>query len=107
MPDLQIRFGKETLVLDTWQRRKQYDALCAILGPGLNLHLAENELLRDIFHLGPRTIVTNVTIKHTKLERVSSNERWLASALLYFLFSAFAKRGRLQGPDAVPKQKQG
>ncbi|KAJ8965275.1 hypothetical protein NQ314_004238 [Rhamnusium bicolor] len=49
--DVQIKFGKEVLLLDTWTRRKQYDTLCNILGPSINIHLTENELLRDIFEI--------------------------------------------------------
>lgn len=68
--DENIRFGKEVLTLSSWAKRKQYDALCTVLGPGINIHLAENELLRDIFELGDR-IYTNevVQIKQTKMER--------------------------------------
>ncbi|XP_018321148.1 interferon-related developmental regulator 1 [Agrilus planipennis] len=68
--DVQVKFGTEVLVLDTWTRRKQYDALCYVLGPGLNIHLAENELLREIFELGDRIIVGEVPLKKSnKLER--------------------------------------
>lgn len=60
-------------MLDSWLRRKQYYALCHILGPGLNTHLAENELLRDIFELGARLVINELpTTKQTKLERVSN-----------------------------------
>lgn len=51
VPELQVKFGKEVLVLDTWARRIQYESLCNILGPSINAHLTENELLRDIFEL--------------------------------------------------------
>ncbi|KAL1495095.1 hypothetical protein ABEB36_010566 [Hypothenemus hampei] len=52
--DIQVKFGtkfKEALVLDTFVKRKQYDSLCNILGPNINSHLLENELLRDIFQI--------------------------------------------------------
>lgn len=43
-----------------------------VLGPGLNLHLAENDLLRDVFELGERPSLLNGAMqKTTKLERVS------------------------------------
>lgn len=73
MEPLQVKFGSEVLVLDSWLRRKQYDALCHILGPGINIHLAENELLRDVFELGARIMINEMppTTKQTKLERVS------------------------------------
>lgn len=51
MPDVQVKFGREVLVLDTWARRKQYEAFCILLGPGINAHLAENDFLRDIFEI--------------------------------------------------------
>lgn len=51
VPELQIKFGKEVLLLDTWVKRKQYDALCNILGPSINNHLVENDLIKDIFQI--------------------------------------------------------
>ncbi|KAK4875162.1 hypothetical protein RN001_011584 [Aquatica leii] len=70
LPDLQIRFGQEVLILDSWTRRKQYYAICHTLGSGLNMNLAENELLRDIFQLGSKLLMNeSPVIKQTKLER--------------------------------------
>jgi hypothetical protein len=51
VPEIQVKFGREILILDTWAKRKQYEALCNVLGPGINLHLGENDLLRDIFEI--------------------------------------------------------
>ncbi|XP_050314662.1 interferon-related developmental regulator 1 [Anthonomus grandis grandis] len=51
VPELRIKFNKESLVLDTWVKRKQYDALCNILGPSINNHLVENDLIKDIFQI--------------------------------------------------------
>ena len=68
-PSLTIKFNKERLHIETWCRKRQYDALCHILGSGMNLHLTENELVRDVFELGPP--VTEVGAKATKFERVS------------------------------------
>lgn len=48
--------------------------MCQTLGSGLNLHLAENELLREVFQLGPKLILgDNQMLKQSKLERVSSD----------------------------------
>ncbi|XP_022918584.1 interferon-related developmental regulator 2 [Onthophagus taurus] len=70
VPDVQIKFGQECLVLDTWARRKHYDALCNVLGSGFNLHLAKNELLRDIFQLGQKILISDISInRQSKLER--------------------------------------
>lgn len=51
-PNLIIKFGRERLTLESWSRRRQYDAFCELFGAGINHHLAENEVLRDIFGLG-------------------------------------------------------
>lgn len=51
-PNSTIKFGRERLILESWSRRRQHDAFCELFGSGLNHHLAENELLRDIFGLG-------------------------------------------------------
>lgn len=80
--DVQIKFGQEALILDSWTRRKQYDSLCHILGPGINIHLSENELLRDIFTLGGRLLIGDtLALKQTKQERVSTS--WLL--FIYYL----------------------
>lgn len=69
-PDIQVRFGQEMLALDSWCRKKQYDAFCQVLGSGMNLHLTENDLMREIFNLGERMSPFNSSAqKQTKLER--------------------------------------
>ncbi|XP_059474694.1 interferon-related developmental regulator 2 isoform X2 [Neocloeon triangulifer] len=68
-PELKIRFGTEALELDTWASRKHYEAFCQVLGSGLNLHLAQNELLRQVFALGAPLTAADPTQKATKLER--------------------------------------
>lgn len=73
-PDMRIKFGREILNINTWCRKRQYDSLCQILGSGMNLHLTENELLRDIFELGtPMATHTLLTTKTNKLERHIAN----------------------------------
>lgn len=68
---MQVRFGQEMLLLDSWCRKKQYDAFCQVLGSGMNLHLTENELLRDVFELGEKlSPLTYASNKQTKQERV-------------------------------------
>lgn len=52
VPEFSIKFGSEHLYIDSWVQKRQYDALCMALGPGMNTHLQENELVRDIFSLG-------------------------------------------------------
>lgn len=52
-PSLVIKFHSERLVLSSWARRRQYDAFCELFGTGFNQQLAENEIIRDLFDLGP------------------------------------------------------
>lgn len=68
---MNIRFGEETLTLNSWSKQIQYEKLCEIIGPGITTHLSDNEFIRDIFQLGPRVIlVSNVSSnKQSKLER--------------------------------------
>lgn len=69
-PDITVKFGREVLELDTWCRKLQYDSFCQVIGSGMNLHLAVNELLRDIFELGPPLTQEDAIIsKVTKFER--------------------------------------
>lgn len=40
------------------------------MGPGMTIHLSENDFLRDVLQLGARIVEPNgVSIKQTKLER--------------------------------------
>lgn len=68
---MNIKFGKETLCLEGWCARTQYNACCRLLGPGINVHLAENELLREVFNLGQKVVPLLPLQKTSKLERVS------------------------------------
>ncbi|KAJ6627060.1 Interferon-related developmental regulator 1 [Pseudolycoriella hygida] len=70
-PEITIRFGSESLELDTWAIHHQYTALCAIMGPGMTSHLRENDFLRDVLQLGSKLIQSNgmAVFKQKKLER--------------------------------------
>lgn len=52
-----IKFGMESLEIDSWVRRHQYSIIREALGSGTNIHLQENPLLRDIFGLGAPLII--------------------------------------------------
>jgi hypothetical protein len=43
---------REVLEIKSWSMKIQYDQICQVLNLGMNLHLVENELLREIFDLG-------------------------------------------------------
>lgn len=55
-PEINIRFGngpaKEQLILDTWCLSHQYNSICNALSSGLNIHLVENDFIRDVLQLG-------------------------------------------------------
>lgn len=68
-PNLAIKFGRERLVLESWSRRRQYDAFCELLGTGFNHHLAENEIIRDVFGLG-------AVLVHMDLPRVKRSDNY-------------------------------
>uniref|UniRef100_A0A665TB56 Interferon-related developmental regulator 2 n=1 Tax=Echeneis naucrates TaxID=173247 RepID=A0A665TB56_ECHNA len=63
-----IRFGVESVYIDSWVRRRIYDAFKEILESGVRHHLQFNPLLRDIFGLGP-PIILDPTIKGNKISR--------------------------------------
>jgi hypothetical protein len=65
-PEIQtIKFGTESLVLDNWVRRKQYEMFKDLLSTGMNIHLQENEFVREVFELGPPIVVNSATRKAT------------------------------------------
>ncbi|XP_045474111.1 interferon-related developmental regulator 2 [Harmonia axyridis] len=66
MPDVRVKFGKEVLELDSWSKRKQYDTLCTILGPGINIHLADNYFLRDLFEISEPLITPGSNNHHAQ-----------------------------------------
>ncbi|XP_016945325.2 interferon-related developmental regulator 2 [Drosophila suzukii] len=72
-PEISIRFGHESLTLDSWSIHHQYSAMCTVMGPGMTSQLQENEFIRDIFQLGARPTNTgingNAKVKQSKLER--------------------------------------
>ncbi|XP_050069778.1 interferon-related developmental regulator 2 [Anopheles maculipalpis] len=53
-PEIGIKFGRELLVLNTWAIHHQYTCLRNALGFGMNVHLAENVFVREVFQLGPK-----------------------------------------------------
>lgn len=63
-----ISFGMESVYIDSWMRRRIYDAFKEILESGVRHHLQFNPLLRDIFGLGP-PLILDATVKGTKISR--------------------------------------
>lgn len=78
VPSLIIKFGRERLALETWAKRRQYDSFCELFGNGINHHLAENEVLRDIFGLG--TVLVHLDLPRTKRSD-NSHENMMADKM--------------------------
>ncbi|XP_050533857.1 interferon-related developmental regulator 2 [Daktulosphaira vitifoliae] len=73
-PNIQVRFGQEILSMNTWTKKKEYDVLCQALGSGMNMHMTENDLVRDILNLGPKLCQTKLlSNKQSKMERQQIN----------------------------------
>ena len=72
-PQERVKFGQETLYLDAWYKKLQYDWFCKVLGSGMNLHLSSNYMLREIFELPPPLPAFDpaASSKMSKTERVS------------------------------------
>ena len=78
---------RETLELNSWGMKKQYDQLCKVLGSGMNLHLTENELIRSIFGLGSPlpALDMHASSRPSKNERVSDLFMFVSAVCLQFL----------------------
>lgn len=97
-PEINIRFGvKESLILDNWALHHQYTTLCSAMGSGMNVHLAENDFLRDILQLGDKPILNDPLApgyKQGKLVRVSFFYKINFEFFLIFVFfTAFDECG--------------
>lgn len=75
-----VRFGREQLLIQSWCKKRQYDSFRAILGPGMNIHLATNHLLRDIFSLGDPVLHLSTASGNGKLSKFERHMENLAIA---------------------------
>jgi hypothetical protein len=72
-----VKVSSQYLYLDNWIRKKQYKVFSDLLGTGMNVHLIENEFLRDIFELGAPILLPcglDKPNKLSKMQRVSRNK---------------------------------
>ena len=73
-PEIAIQVGnglnKEQLILDTWAVSHQYNSICNALGSGMNIHLLENDFLRDVFQMGIKVDPTTAAAS-----KLSKNEK--------------------------------
>ncbi|XP_010794585.1 interferon-related developmental regulator 2 [Notothenia coriiceps] len=63
-----IRFGIEDVYIDSFTRRRIYDAFKEIMESGVRHHLQFNPLVRDIFGLGA-PLILDATAKSNKISR--------------------------------------
>lgn len=69
-----IKFGNESLYLDNWVRRKEYETFKEILCTGLNSHLQQNEFIREMFDLGAPLLASD-TSKRANLAGLSRHQK--------------------------------
>ncbi|OQR75555.1 interferon-related developmental regulator 1-like [Tropilaelaps mercedesae] len=72
-PELNVQFGVEILRIRTWEDKRTYDALCALLGSGMNHHLQNNPHVRTLFGLGAPLVSSTGSM--APLPRVTKSER--------------------------------
>uniref|UniRef100_A0A8C4QT61 Interferon related developmental regulator 2 n=1 Tax=Eptatretus burgeri TaxID=7764 RepID=A0A8C4QT61_EPTBU len=87
-PSETVRFGSECISVDSWVRRRTYHAFREALGSGVCRHLQQNELVRDIFELGPPLLLDGKSLKNSRLSRFERH--WYNSA-------AFKARTKARG----------
>ncbi|XP_023676815.2 interferon-related developmental regulator 2 isoform X2 [Paramormyrops kingsleyae] len=63
-----ICFGVEGIYIDSWVRRRTYDAFKEVLESGVRYHLQYNQLLRDIFELGP-PLILDASVRANRISR--------------------------------------
>jgi len=73
-----MRFGAgEVLEIESWAKKRQYDAICKVLGAGINRHLVENPMIRQVLELGaPKPALVsnpNFDARQAKSERQYMN----------------------------------
>lgn len=76
-PSETVKFGRETLKLDSWFRKCQYDWFCKMMGAGMNYHLGVNSILREIFELGAPLNLLDASSTHklSKTQRNAANQQ--------------------------------
>lgn len=77
-PEIRVKFGRETLDIDSWSCKHQYDSLCQILGSGMNFHLAQNELVREIFGFGS-ALLEDDAANQSKVKKVERHHMNMAA----------------------------
>ncbi|KAG8535382.1 hypothetical protein GDO81_028685 [Engystomops pustulosus] len=61
------------MYVDSWVRRRMYCSFKEVLGSGVRHHLQHNEVLRDIFSLGPPLVLDAAAIKASRISRAEKH----------------------------------
>ncbi|XP_021542686.1 interferon-related developmental regulator 2 isoform X2 [Neomonachus schauinslandi] len=88
----------EVLYVDSWARRRVYAAFKDVLGSGMHHHLQNNELLRDIFGLGPVLVLDATALRACKISRF---EKHLYNAAAFKARTKARSRVRDKRADVV------
>lgn len=51
-PSFTVKRKDEIIELNCWSKKIQYDVFCLVLESGCQIHLGENQLVRDVLDLG-------------------------------------------------------
>ncbi|CAB3405995.1 unnamed protein product [Caenorhabditis bovis] len=71
-PEVNIKFGEETLVLNSCTIKLIYDLLCEVLHGGMMKQLQKNEVLREVFGLGTPQLTSDSSI--SKISRMAYHD---------------------------------
>ncbi|EGT37650.1 hypothetical protein CAEBREN_22763 [Caenorhabditis brenneri] len=61
-PEVRVKIGQQTLCLNSCAIKIFYDLTCDLLHGGLAQHMKNNEVLRDVFDLGPVQLEPEATV---------------------------------------------
>lgn len=69
---------RQTLVLDTWALKVQYQAMCRVFGEGMLTHLTYNGMVRYVFSLGSPPLPLDPKSSYVQAQKKSAKSRLAA-----------------------------
>jgi len=73
-PSFIVKRKNEIIELNCWSKKIQYDVFCMILESGCQIHLGENQLIRDVLDLEPAEDSTIDSRKSKKMECLAADK---------------------------------
>jgi len=74
-PSFTVKRKDEIIELNCWTKKIQYDVFCMVLESGCQIHLGENQLIRDVLDLGPVQIDNSTSNrKYKKMECLAADK---------------------------------